>query len=202
LWCCSVHAALLRPVQVLGRSIASASQVSASALKRRYGVDSLAHRAGSAIACGSARKPLVFVACVAHARYGHPLRFYIRPHFGKCRTAATLKLRLVPHTASRPHGFPKQALCKVAFAGYGRTAIGASRPLARPTRRRLHALALRCWSGINQALRAWFFISGLRPSTLGLPRPPWALPAARHRPARSARPPPRGSLRTALENQK
>jgi len=49
-----VRAALVRPAQVQGRYIASASQVLVSALERRYGLGSLAHRAGSAIACGSA----------------------------------------------------------------------------------------------------------------------------------------------------
>jgi len=53
-WCQSVRAALRRPAQVQGRYIASASQVLVSALERRYGLGSLAHRAGSAIACGSA----------------------------------------------------------------------------------------------------------------------------------------------------
>ncbi len=52
--CQSVRAALLRPAQVPGSYIASASQVLFSALERRYGPGSLAHRAGSAIACGSA----------------------------------------------------------------------------------------------------------------------------------------------------
>ena len=54
LQCQSVRAALLRPAQVPGSYIASASQVLVSALWRRYGLGSLAHRAGSAIACGSA----------------------------------------------------------------------------------------------------------------------------------------------------
>ena len=53
----SVCAALVRPAQVLGRYIASASQVLVSALVRRYGLGSLAHRAGSAVACGSAWPP-------------------------------------------------------------------------------------------------------------------------------------------------
>jgi hypothetical protein len=57
LWCQLVCAALLRPAQVLGRYIASASQVLVSALVRRYGLGSLAHRAGSAVACGSAWSP-------------------------------------------------------------------------------------------------------------------------------------------------
>ena len=60
---------------------------------------------------------VVFGAVVAHARYVQTLRFYIRPHFAKRSPVATLKLRLVSPTASRPHGFPKQVLCKVAFAG-------------------------------------------------------------------------------------
>ena len=69
LGCQSVRAALLRPAQMPGSYIASASQVLVSALWRRYGVGSLAHRAGSAVACGSAWHP-VCVAVVAHARYG------------------------------------------------------------------------------------------------------------------------------------
>ena len=56
-WCQPVRAALVRPAQVPGRYIASASQVLGSALWRRYGLGSLAHRAGSAIACGSAWMP-------------------------------------------------------------------------------------------------------------------------------------------------
>ena len=132
--------------------------MSASALERRYGVGSLAHRAGSAVACGSAWQTVVFVARVARSRYGHPLRFYIRPHFRKCGAVVALKLHLVPHTAARPDGFPKQALCKVAFAGYGRTAVGAP-PVAgtRPTRRRLRALVVCLHRGISQALRASFW---------------------------------------------
>ena len=55
--CQSVRAALLRPAQVPVSYIASASQVLVSALVRRYGLGSLAHRAGSAIACGSAWMP-------------------------------------------------------------------------------------------------------------------------------------------------
>ena len=44
----------LRPAQMPGSYIASASQVLISALERRYGLGSLAHRAGKAVACGSA----------------------------------------------------------------------------------------------------------------------------------------------------
>ena len=55
--CQSVRAALLRPAQVPGSYIASASQVLVGAPWRRYGLGSLAHRAGSAVACGSAWSP-------------------------------------------------------------------------------------------------------------------------------------------------
>lgn len=108
---------------------------------------------------------------LVHARYGHPLRFYIRPHFGKCGAVVPLKLHLVHPTATRPHGCPKQALCKVAFAGDGRTAVGASRSLARPTRRRQRALVVCMRRGISQALRAVCLVSGLRPFLLCLPPP-------------------------------
>ena len=53
-------------------------------------------------------------ALVLHPRCGHTLRFYIRPHFSKCGAVVPLKLHLVPRTATRPRGFLKQALCKVA----------------------------------------------------------------------------------------
>ena len=52
--CRSVCAALLRPAHVPGSCMASASQLMVSALWRRKGVGSLAHRAGTAVACGSA----------------------------------------------------------------------------------------------------------------------------------------------------
>ena len=45
---------------------------------------------------------VVFVAVVAHARCGHPLRFYIRPHFAKCSPVTALKLRLMSPTAGAP----------------------------------------------------------------------------------------------------
>ena len=94
------------------------------------GVGSLAHRLEGP-SLRSALQPVP--PLLAHPRYGHPLRFYITPHFRKCRAVVALKLHLVPHTAARPDGFPKQALCKVAFAGDGRTGVGAPRS-------RVHAL--------------------------------------------------------------
>lgn len=135
------------------------------------------------------------VVCVAFARYGHPLRFYITPHFAKCRAVVALKLHLVPHTASRPFGFTKQALCKVAFAGVGRTAVGASRSLARPTRRRLRALvgvpAPGHWSGAARC------VAGQWPAASHVvcaPAHPCASPLRGISPARwPARPPPVGA---------
>lgn len=100
---------------------------------------------------------IVPVASGVHARYGHTLRFYITPHFAKCSPVAALKLRLVSPTAARPHGFAKQALCKVAFAW-----VRARQPSALPGRwRALRAAARSPWwlpwqQGIGQALRAWF----------------------------------------------
>ena len=85
-----------------------------------------------------------------HPRYGHPLRFYTRPHFTKCGAVAALKLRLVPRTAARPRGFMKQALCKVASA----PASGVHRP--------------GFWPGASRSIPA----SGLRPGTAASPRPP------------------------------
>ena len=54
---------------------------------------------------------------------------YITPHFRKCRAVIPLKLHFVPCTAARPHGFPKKALCKIAFAGPGLSATCTPQPL-------------------------------------------------------------------------
>jgi len=121
---------------------------------------------------GSTRLPLGVSGSVARARYAHTLRFYITPHFVKCSPVAALKLRLVSPTALRPPGFTKQALCKVACARGGRTAIGASRSVP--------ALRTAVWCpvgwlwhlGIGQALRAGLLA----------PAHPCGLAAARHWP--------------------
>ena len=138
----------------------------------------------------------VFVAVVAHARYGHPLRFYITPHCPQCPPVAALKLRLVSVTAARPSGEGNRRYAKWP------SLESVAQPSALPGR--LHALrAAVCaplwlsWHlGIGQALRAVWLVSGLRPvvwcvppptlvlrrcaaSALraGLPvRPPWGLP--------------------------
>ena len=68
--------------------------------------------------------------------FGHTLRFYIRPHCVKW-SPVSRAAPLVSSTAVAPCGFTQQALCKVAYAGAGLSAVGATRSLARPTRRRL-----------------------------------------------------------------
>ena len=116
---------------------------------------------------------MVCVAVAAFARYGHTLRFYIRPHFAKCSPVAALKLRLVSPTAARPRGFPKQALCKVACAGER-----ARQPSALPGRIRAlrpaacAPLGLSWHLGIGQALRALFWSVACGQSCGVCPRPP------------------------------
>lgn len=135
------------------------------------------------------------VTVVTHPRYSHPLRFYIRPHFRKCSPVVPLKLHLVSPTASRPSGFPKQALCKVAYAGTGASAVGAPRSLARPTRRRLCALVIAVapgyWLGAARG------VVGQWPAASHVvcaPAHPQGLARfAGVGPARSARPPPKGA---------
>ena len=133
------------------------------------GVGSLAHRLEGP-SLRSALQPVP--PLLAHPRYGHPLRFYITPHFRKCRAVVALKLHLVPHTAARPDGFPKQALCKVAFAGDGRTGVGAPRSRVHALRAAVCAPLWVCpHHGISQALRAVCLVSGLRPVMWCMPPP-------------------------------
>lgn len=140
----------------------------------------------------------VFVAVVARARYGHPLRFYITPHCPQCPPVAALKLRLVSVTALRPSGEGNRRYAKWP------SLESVAQPSALPGR--WHALrAAVCaplwlsWHlGIGQALRAVRSVSGLRPvmwcvppptlvlrrcaasARRGLPfRPPRGLPQAR-----------------------
>jgi hypothetical protein len=138
----------------------------------------------------------VFVAVVAHARYGHPLRFYITPHCPQCPPVAALKLRLVPVTAARPSGEGNRRYAKwpsLESVAQPSALPGRCTPYAPPSAR---PCGCRGTCGISQALRAVWLVSGLRPvmwcvppptlvlrrcaaSALraGLPvRPPWGLP--------------------------
>ena len=114
---------------------ASVSQCAVAQLPCRLAL----HRAGTAAACGSAWQPSL-VAHVAHARYGHPLRFYIRPHFVKRPPVATLKLRLVPAAATRPTGLQNRPYAKWPSLESGRVSRRRFPVAARPTRRRLGTL--------------------------------------------------------------
>lgn len=124
----------------------------------------------------------VFVAVVAHARYGHPLRFYITPHCPQCPPVAALKLRLVPVTASRPSGEGNRRYAKWP------SLESVAQPSALPGR--WHALraavcaplwlSWRC--GIGQALRALFWSVACGQSSCVRPRPPLCFAAARHQP--------------------
>ncbi len=125
---------------------------------------------------GRVRQPSTFHR-LTRARYGHPLRFYITPHFAKCAPVASLKLRLVPPTAARPCGFTKPTICKVPCAGVGRPAVGAPRSHPRPTRRRLVVPSFAWLLGISQCATRRVSVSGLRPGTTCVPRPPcWTSP--------------------------
>ena len=101
---------------------------------------------------------------LALARYGHPLRFYIRPHFAKRPPVASLKLRLVPAAATRPTG-------------------SQNRPYAKWPKlsRFFYVSAWHCPGATRRVL-----FSGLRPVTRCQPRPPAAA-------APPSRPPPWGS---------
>ena len=105
---------------------------------------------------------------------------YITPHFRKCRAVVPLKLHLVPRTASRPHGFPKQALCKIAFAGAVASRLH-SPVSSRPTCSRLSPL----WcAGVVACFRrfAHGFSQRLRRVSCVCPAHPWGLLASQHRP--------------------
>ena len=116
---------------------------------------------------------------------------YITPHFRKCRAVAALKLHLVHRTATRPHGFPKQALCKIAYAGPGLSAACTPQPL-----RVLRAIGCRP-SGV---LAPWHLsvasqmisVSGFVVHLVFAPAHPWGLLASQHRPRGLPVRPPRG----------
>jgi len=153
---------------------------------------------------GTTRLRVVFVAVVALARYGTPLRgpsglhrvLFCEVAASRCAKAPLgVAHRFAPSRVYKTH--PMQS----TSAGYDRTAVGAPRSHSRPTRRQLAPLWQLWRCGISQALRAVFLFSGLRPVSLCAPRPPCGLAAARHWPcAGLPRLPPRGALSPAQEN--
>ena len=113
----------------------------------------------------------VFVVVVAHARYGHPLHFYIMPHCPQCPPVAGLKLRFVPVTAARPSGKGNRRYAKWP------SLESVAQPSALPGRwHALRAAVRASWwlswrCGISQALRAVWSFSGLRPVMRCVPPP-------------------------------
>jgi len=131
-----------------------------------------------------------------HLLLRHTLRLNIIAYF-------VTWLPVVRASLGGRHGFApagyKKAFMFSAFAGPGRSAVGAPRSHPRPTRRRLPPFWLSWHLSIVQALRAVCLVSGLWPCLLCVPRPPWRpRHASRALALRwSARPPPRGSLSPA-----
>jgi hypothetical protein len=151
----------------------SACRASPLWLDRRSGY-SVSGQSGVPLWPGCTRLSLGVRRAVVHCGCGHPLRFYIRPHFVKWSPVAALKLRLMSPTAARPRGFTKQALCKVSFAGSG----GGVAP------------------GHQSGAARTVGVSGLRPCSLCVPppAPPGPRRCAAWAPrAPAARPPPKGA---------
>ena len=109
-------------------------------------------------------------------------------------SASQSQAPFVSGTASRPIGLRQQALCKVAFAGVGRTAVGAPRSLCSALRA---ASWLPCGGcGAVALVRHFTQCSGQWPAASHVVCP--AHPCGPRRcaafgPALGARPPPRGS---------
>ena len=136
----------------------------------------------------------MFVAVVAHARYGHPLRFYITPHCHQCPPVAALKLRLVPVTAARPSGEGNRRYAKLPSLERSHSrrrfpVVGT--PYAPPSARPCGCLAPWHWSGAARCvLGQWPAASHV----VCAPAHPCASPLRGISPARwSARPPPVGA---------
>jgi len=116
---------------------------------------------------------------------------YITPHFRKCRAVVALKLHLVPGTAARPNGFPKQALCKIAYAGPGLSAACTPQPL-----HVLRAVACRPCGvlapGYQSGALRIVLVSGFAVYLVCAPAHPWSLLASQQRPRGLPVRPPRG----------
>jgi len=128
------------------------------------------------------------------------LRVYIGCCFVKWPAVAALKLRLVPSTASRPHGFTKPTLCKVPPLGL--VAQLSALPGRCPLSSALRAASwLPCGCGGAAALiRRFAQCSGQWPAASRVVCAPptlWPRRCAALALRWSARPPPRGSLSPA-----
>jgi hypothetical protein len=133
----------------------------------------------------------MFVAVVVLARYGHPLRFYITPHFAKCSPVATLKLRLMSPTAGAPSRVYKTGVMQNCLRWSGRQSSalpGRWRALRAAVCRPVgvHRLWLR-----SGALRI-VLVSGFAVYVVFAPAHPWGLLASQHCPRGLPVRPPRG----------
>jgi len=158
--CQSVHAALLRPVQ------------GAAEVHRQCFAGAWSERCGAGCVPRLAA-PRGWVPDLRLWRYRQ-----LRPHASLLHKAP---LREVPASQSRssfgvvhrfaPCGFTQQALCKVAYAGPGLSAVGATRsvPALRAGNCR-PCVVLALW--VQSVASQVFLVSGLRPCILCLPRPP------------------------------
>ncbi len=129
-------------------------------------------------------------AVVVHARYGHPLRFYITPHCPQCPPVAALKLRLVSVTALRPSGEGNRRYAK--WPSLERSPAACTPQPLRVLRavacRPCGVLALWHMSGAARMV----LVSGFAVYLVFAPAHPWGLLASQHRPRGLPVRPPRG----------
>ena len=180
--------------------------VSQSAAALGVGLGSLAHRAGSAVACGSAWQTVVFVAPVVHSRCGHPLHGPSGLHkaaFQKVPGSRCAKASLgAPHRCAPSRvsktGLMQSGLHWVRSHSRLRSPVAGAPyapPSARPRGwRGTWALVRRCalryshWPTANHVVSA--------------PAHPCASPLRGTSPTRwTARPPPRGGSLSPRENR-
>ena len=187
-WVCqSVHEALLRPIHGLQRYLVSASQHgSMSAMALSVGLGSLTHRAGIPV------RPSVLDPQLRQS--------YITPHCIKCWSSRS-QAPLCPITASRPMGLRSRRYAKLP------SLVRACQPSALPSLFasyvQLPVALVVCWHlGFSRLLRKWFWSVACGHASCVCPAHPGPRHAARGIGlARSARPPPRGSLRPAHSGQ-
>ncbi len=147
-----VTSALARPAKAFCTAVASATgMIGVSALERRYWCR-LAYAScwiENRVVLGPCDSPPSTATGFA------ALRVYITPPFRKCRAVVALKLHLVPRTAARPNGFPKQAL-QSGLRWKRSHVVGAPRArvhaLAPPSARPCDLPAPWHWSGASRCV--------------------------------------------------
>ena len=110
-----------------------------------------------------------------------PLRqSYITPHCSQCPPVSRKLLLWQPPL--RALWVKATGVMQNCLRWSGHTAVGASRSLARPTRRRLRALVVGVAPWHQSGAARIVLVSGLRPVIGVCPRPPLCFAAARHQP--------------------